>query len=57
MGGGCQTPVAAYAESVGHHIRMRAVSFIGAKAKRAEGKRPIREAEALGEQLAGELRA
>jgi hydroxymethylbilane synthase len=56
MGGGCQSPVAAYAEIIGEKITMRAVSFRDGPAKRAEGKRPIKEAAQLGEQLAAELR-
>jgi hydroxymethylbilane synthase len=56
MGGGCQSPVAAYAEIVGEKITMRAVSFRDGPPKRAEGKRPIKEAAQLGEQLAAELR-
>src|SRR6266487_2827969 len=52
MGGGCQSPVAAYAEIVGEKIQMRAVSFHHGPARRAEGKRPIKEAVELGEQLA-----
>ncbi len=56
MGGGCQSPVAAYAEITGEKITMRAVSFRDGPAKRAEGKRPIKEAAALGKQLATELR-
>jgi porphobilinogen deaminase len=56
MGGGCQSPVAAYAEIDGSRMEMRAVSFREGLAKRAEGKRPIAEATALGEQLAAELK-
>jgi hydroxymethylbilane synthase len=56
MGGGCQSPVAAYAEVVGEKIQMRAVSFRDGPAKRAEAKRPIKEAMELGEQLAAELK-
>ncbi|MGB8368039.1 MAG: hydroxymethylbilane synthase [Limisphaerales bacterium] len=56
MGGGCQSPVAAYAEIDGSRMEMRAVSFREGPAKRAEGKRPIAEAAALGEQLAAELK-
>jgi len=56
MGGGCQSPVAAYAEIDGSRMEMRAVSFREGPAKRAEGKRPIAEAVALGEELAAELK-
>jgi len=55
MGGGCQSPVAAYAEMTGDTIRMKAVSFRDGPAKRTEGKRPVKEAAALGEALAAEL--
>jgi hydroxymethylbilane synthase len=56
MGGGCQSPVAAYAEIDGSRMEMRAVSFREGPARHAEGKRPIAEAAALGEQLAAELK-
>jgi hydroxymethylbilane synthase len=56
MGGGCQSPVAAYAEVTGDKIFMRAVSFHNGPAKHGEGKRPIAEAAALGEELAGRLK-
>ena len=56
MGGGCQSPVAAHAEITGSRIEMRAVSFRDGPARRSEGKRPIKEAAALGEQLAAELK-
>ena len=56
MGGGCQSPVAAYAEIDGSRMEMRAVSFREGPARRAEGKRPIAEAAALGKQLAVELK-
>ena len=55
MGGGCQSPVAAYAEPVGDSLRMRAVSFLGA-VRRGEAKRSIKEAAALGEAMAAELK-
>ena len=57
MGGGCQSPVAAYAEIVGERIEMRAVSFRDGPAKRSQGKHPIKEASALGEQLAAAVKA
>jgi porphobilinogen deaminase len=56
MGGGCLSPVAAYAEVIGDKISMRAVSFRDGPAKRAEGRQPLSEAAALGEKLAAELR-
>jgi hydroxymethylbilane synthase len=56
MGGGCQSPVAAYARIAGEKITMRAVSFRDGPARRAEGKRPVKEAAQLGGQLAAELR-
>ncbi|HTQ51513.1 MAG TPA: hydroxymethylbilane synthase [Candidatus Acidoferrales bacterium] len=56
MGGGCQSPVAAYAAITGDQIVMRAVSFHDGPAKRSEGKRPIAEATALGEELAAKLK-
>ncbi len=55
MGGGCQSPVAAYAEPVGDHLRMRAVTFLG-KVRRGEAKRSIKEAVVLGETMAAELK-
>ena len=56
MGGGCQSPVAAYAEVERGKITMRALSFRDGPAKRAEGKRPTKEAAQLGEELAAQLR-
>jgi hydroxymethylbilane synthase len=56
MGGGCQSPVAAYAEIIGSRMEMHAVSFRDGPARRGKGKRPVAEAAALGEQLAAELK-
>ena len=57
MGGGCQSPVAAYAEILGHQIRLRAVSFRDENlVRRGEAKRPIKEAAELGRHLAGLLK-
>ena len=55
MGGGCSSPVAAYAELHGHLIRMRVVSFLDGTARRAEAKRKSQEPEQLGQQLAAEV--
>jgi hydroxymethylbilane synthase len=56
MGGGCQSPVAAYAEVEGPRLRMRALSFTAGPMRRAEAKRPIAEAAELGRQLAEVLK-
>ena len=56
MGGGCQSPVAAYAEIVGEKITLRAVSFREGPARRGEGRRLIKEARELGEEIAARLR-
>ena len=56
MGGGCQSPVAAYAEVIDDRIQMRAVSFHHKNARRGEAKRPFAEAVALGEELAAQLK-
>lgn len=56
MGGGCQSPVAAYAQIVGGEIQMNAVSFCEGPARRGQGKRALNEAVALGEKLAAELK-
>ena len=55
MGGGCQSPVAAYAEVDGENIVMRAVSFRDGPAKRADLKGPVAEAVQLGEQVAAAI--
>ena len=56
MGGGCQSPVAAYGEILKDKIFMSAVSFANGPMRRAEAKRSIKEAAELGQQLAGELK-
>ena len=56
MGGGCQSPVGAYAEIDGNQVTMKAISFREETARRAAGKRPIAEAPHLGEQIAAELK-
>ena len=56
MGGGCQSPIAAYAEVVGGQIRLRAVWFRGEGVRRGEAKGGLREPIALGEKLAAELK-
>lgn len=56
MGGGCSSPVAAYAEVLGHQLRMRVVSFLDGAAKRGEARGGAQEPERLGERLAAEVR-
>ena len=56
MGGGCQSPIAAYAEVVGDQVRLRVVSFQGGTPRRGEAKRGLKEPTALGEELAAALR-
>ena len=55
MGGGCQSPIAAYAEVVENQIRLRAVSFREGQVRRGEARRELHEPVALGEYLAAEL--
>jgi hydroxymethylbilane synthase len=56
MGGGCQSPVAAYAEVAGDQLQMRALSFASGPVRHGRAKRPINEAAELGQQLAAELK-
>lgn len=56
MGGGCLSPVAAFAEAVGEQLRLRAVSYRDEQVRRGEARRPIKEAAELGEQMAAALR-
>ncbi len=55
MGGGCQSPVAAYAEIVEGKISINAVSFRDGPAKRASGVDSVNAAEKLGTRIAAEL--
>lgn len=56
MGGGCQSPVAALAEVAGAHLEMRALSYTHGPVRRAQAKRPLKEAVELGQDLAAELK-
>lgn len=56
MGGGCQSPVAAYAEVIGDTLRLRAVSFMTG-CRRTEARRSIQDPVDLGEEVAATLRA
>ena len=56
MGGGCQSPVGAYAEVSGDSISLQAISFREEQVKRGQAKRPTAEAALLGEQIAKDLK-
>ncbi len=56
MGGGCQSPVAAYATVEGQKLQMRALSFVSGPLHRAEASRPLDQAVELGRALAAELK-
>ncbi|MGA3181703.1 MAG: hydroxymethylbilane synthase [Verrucomicrobiota bacterium] len=56
MGGGCQTPLGAYACVTGGRIYLRAVAHLTEKVQRAEGKGLLSDAAALGELVAARLR-
>ena len=56
MGGGCLSPVAAYAEVAGELLMMRALSFTDGPVRRAQSKRPINQAVELGQELAAQLK-
>jgi hydroxymethylbilane synthase len=56
MGGGCQSPIAAYAEASGSTLSVRALSFASGPVRRASAKGPLAEAVELGHQLAAALR-
>jgi hydroxymethylbilane synthase len=56
MGGGCQSPVAAYAEVSGEKLHMRALSFTHGPVRHAEAKLSLKEPVELGQQLATRLK-
>ncbi len=56
MGGGCQSPVAAYAEVVGTQLLLRALSFASGPVRRAQAKGPLKEPVELGQKVAAELK-
>lgn len=56
MGGGCQAPVAAFAQVVDGQLWLRGVSFRSGAARRAEVRGDLKQPVALGEALAEQLR-
>jgi porphobilinogen deaminase len=57
MGGGCQSPVAAYARVIGHQLCLKAVSYRTESARGVELCGPAKDAVALGETAARQLLA
>jgi len=57
MGGGCQMPVAAYAQVQQDELTMHVVSFLGDRPRRAEGRGPTIAPEELGMKLAEKVRS
>lgn len=57
MGGGCQSPVGAWARVVGHQLHLVAETYENGVRRRAEGRRVIREAVQLGQEVADLLKA
>ncbi len=55
MGGGCQSPVAAFARIDGTEIELQAVSFLGKSARRGQGRAAVKDAAALGMNVAAQL--
>jgi hydroxymethylbilane synthase len=55
IGGGCQSPVAAYATLIGNQLRIQAVSFVEGSIRRGEQTGPVSDAAGLGVQLANDL--
>jgi len=56
MGGGCQTPVGAYATLEGTEVHLRAVSYMGEKVRRAEARGAASDAAGLGARVAEQLK-
>jgi hydroxymethylbilane synthase len=56
MGGGCQTPIGAYASVAGARLHLCAVAHLTQNAQRAEGTAGLSDAVALGREVAEQLR-
>jgi hydroxymethylbilane synthase len=57
MGGGCQSPVAAYAEIKNGKLKIQAVSFASGPVRRGQAEGSPEDAGGLGRQIAAELKA
>ena len=56
MGGGCQTPIGAYATVTGGRIHLRAVAHLTQNVQRAQARSALSDAVALGKKVAALLR-
>jgi hydroxymethylbilane synthase len=57
LGGGCQMPIGALATLEGTELRLRAVSFLAGKVRRAEARGAVNDAAGLGERVAKHLKS
>jgi len=57
MGGGCQSPLAAFARIEGNEMEIKAVSFLGEKVRRSQERAAIKDAEALGQSVAARIKS
>jgi hydroxymethylbilane synthase len=57
MGGGCQSPVAAYGELNGSKVRLRVRSFLHGPMRQAEAEAAATEAATLGQRLASQVKS
>jgi hydroxymethylbilane synthase len=57
MGGGCQSPVGAYAQISGENLTLRVISFLNNSPQRAEITGARKEAVSLGQKVAEQLRS
>jgi hydroxymethylbilane synthase len=55
LGGGCQMPIGAHATLAGRELRLRAISFLHNKVRRAEARGAVNDAAGLGERVAAQL--
>jgi hydroxymethylbilane synthase len=55
MGGGCQSPLAAFARIDGSEIELKAVSFLGQNARHGQARAAVNDTDALGKRVAAQL--
>ena len=54
IGGGCQSPLAAFARIDGGEIELKAVSFLGENARHGQARAAVKDADALGKNVAAQ---